>query len=113
MIRARLSTMLFALGVLLASTVGTFAVPRTAADMTAVAPLLTHVQMSQAKVQTGPNGIGDPQRCLTIRKCQFQRGGSFRGCISTYSCRVCRLVEASCEIGGRSQNCREMRCTWG
>ena len=105
--RGRLSTFILAFGLILATAMsGAFAVPRTAIeDQTPAAFVL--------QVQTGPNGIGDPQRCMTIRKCQFQRGGSFRGCISTYSCRVCRFVEARCEISGRTQNCREMRCTWG
>ena len=65
-------------------------------------------------VQYGPGGLINPGRdCQTIRQCRFERGGSFRGCISAYTCRVCRLVEARCNIGGRSQNCREMQCGWG
>ena len=89
--RGRLSTFILALGLMLATA------------------------MSAASVvhaQAGP-AFSDQQRCMTIRKCQYQRGGSFRGCISTYSCRVCRFVEAKCDIGGRTQNCREMRCSWG
>ena len=58
-------------------------------------------------------GFGDPQRCTTVRRCQFQRGGSYRGCISTYSCQVCRLVPAKCDIGGAPGKCHSMRCTWG
>ena len=104
--RGRVSMFIVAFGLMLAAAVtGAFAVPRTATGEQAPSSSLI-------RVQDAP-GIGDPQRCMTIRKCQYQRGGSFRGCISTYSCRVCRFVEAKCEIGGRSQNCREMRCTWG
>ena len=66
-----------------------------------------------AVAQTGP-GLVDPQRnCQVIRTCRFDRGGSYRGCLSSYTCRTCRLVKARCEIGGRTQNCHEMRCTWG
>ncbi len=53
------------------------------------------------------------RNCQTIRTCRFDRGGSTRGCLSSYTCRVCQFVKARCEIGGRSQNCQEMRCTWG
>ena len=64
--------------------------------------------------QVGPGGLIDPIRdCQTIRQCRYTKGGSFRGCISTYTCKVCRMVPAKCEIGGRTQNCREMRCGWG
>ena len=70
--------------------------------------------MSTASAQSVQGGIASPQRdCQTIRTCRFERGGSYRGCLSSYTCRVCRLVKAKCEIGGRSQNCQEMRCTWG
>jgi len=66
-----------------------------------------------ASAQPG-NNLGDGRRdCQTVRTCRFQRGGSYRGCLSSYTCRVCRLVSARCEIGGRAQNCQEMRCTWG
>jgi hypothetical protein len=62
----------------------------------------------------GPGGLIQPQRdCQTVRTCRFERGGSYRGCLSSYTCRTCRFVKARCEIGGRSQNCQEMRCTWG
>ena len=72
--------------------------------------LSTPATLAQAQAP----GVIDPQRnCQTIRTCRFDRGGSYRGCLSSYTCRVCRLVKARCEIGGRSQNCQEMRCTWG
>lgn len=67
-----------------------------------------------ALAQGGAAGVVNPQRdCQTIRTCRFDRGGSYRGCLSSYTCRVCRLVKARCEIGGRTSNCQEMRCTWG
>jgi hypothetical protein len=56
----------------------------------------------------------DPQRdCQTIRSCSFARGGAYRGCISSYSCRTCRFVRASCFVDGRRSTCQELRCTWG
>ena len=56
----------------------------------------------------------DPQRdCMTIRTCNFTRGGAVRGCLSSYSCRWCRLVKAPCTVGRPSRTCQEMRCGWG
>ena len=106
--RSRISAILLAFALLLgAAATGALAVPSTNGAEQAPASL---VEMAQF----GPGGAVDPKRdCQTIRQCRFERGGSFRGCISTYTCRVCRFVEAKCEIGGRSQNCRELRCTWG
>lgn len=70
--------------------------------------------IAPASAQVGPGGLINPQRdCQTIRTCRFERGGSFRGCLSSYSCRTCRFVRARCEIGGRSENCQQMVCTWG
>jgi hypothetical protein len=65
--------------------------------------------------QEGPGGSINPRRdCQTITTCQFSKGGSYRGCLSSYSCRVCRFVRANCTIGGtRSKTCSEVRCTWG
>jgi hypothetical protein len=51
--------------------------------------------------------------CQTIRTCNFSRTGAVRGCLSSYSCRTCRLVNARCDIGGVAGTCRAVRCTWG
>ncbi len=67
-----------------------------------------------AFAQEGPGGLVNPQRdCQTILACNFRRGGSYRGCISAYSCRTCRLVPARCSVGDRRRNCRKMTCSWG
>jgi hypothetical protein len=65
--------------------------------------------------QVGPGGILNPQRdCQTIRTCNYRRGGSYRGCLSTYSCRVCRFVASSCRgMGSGRRYCQKLRCTWG
>lgn len=77
-------------------------------------PLIAALAPSPAAAQSSQPGLVNPQRdCQTIRTCRFERGGSYRGCLSSYTCRVCRFVKASCQIGGRAQNCQEMRCTWG
>lgn len=64
-----------------------------------------------AQAQEGPGGLINPQRdCQTVRTCNFARGGSYRGCLSSYSCRVCKFVRVSC---GRGRVCEKMRCGWG
>lgn len=65
-----------------------------------------------AQAQEGPGGVINPQRdCQTVRTCNFRRGGSYRGCLSSYSCRVCRFVRVSCK--GRAGTCQMLRCGWG
>jgi hypothetical protein len=50
--------------------------------------------------------------CQTIRTCNFRKGGSYRGCLSSYSCRVCHFVPVSCRgLGGGK--CQRLVCTWG
>jgi hypothetical protein len=67
-----------------------------------------------ALAQEGPGGLINPQRdCQTIRTCNYRRGGSYRGCLSSYSCRVCRFVRTSCRGLGRGKTCSKLRCTWG
>lgn len=64
--------------------------------------------------QEGPGGAINPGRdCQTITTCQFRRGGSYRGCLSSYSCRVCRFVASTCAIGGARKRCHKSVCTWG
>lgn len=67
-----------------------------------------------ALAQEGPGGVINPGRdCQTLTTCQFGKGGSYRGCLSSYSCRVCRFVPAKCHIVGKKGGCRELRCGWG
>jgi hypothetical protein len=57
---------------------------------------------------------GSQRDCQTIRTCNFARTGLYRGCLSSYSCRVCRMVPAPCRVGGGPRRiCQEMRCNWG
>lgn len=92
--------------------------PRRAFAASAVAllsasALLTAV--TPAAAQEGPNGAIDPNRdCQTLLTCNFSRHGSYRGCVSSYSCRVCRFVRAKCSVGGRrGRICERLRCDWG
>ena len=56
-----------------------------------------------------------PERdCQTLLTCKFQKGGSYRGCVSSYSCRYCSFVKARCtQPNASGKVCRELRCTWG
>lgn len=58
--------------------------------------------------------IGSDARrnCQVIRSCNFARTAAVRGCLSSYTCRTCRLVKARCSLGGRSR-CEELVCSWG
>ncbi len=59
-------------------------------------------------------GLNQGRECQTVRTCNFARSGSYRGCLSSYTCRTCRLVAARCQIGALpNQKCQEMRCSWG
>jgi len=67
-----------------------------------------------ASAQQGPGGMINPQRdCQTLLTCNFRKGGVYRGCLSSYSCRQCRLVAAPCQVGSKRRNCREFVCNWG
>jgi hypothetical protein len=82
------------------------AMPRLAT----LSPLATLAE----QVQYGPGGqINAGRDCQTIRTCNYTRGGAFRGCLSSYSCRVCRYVTARCTITGRERVCTQSVCTWG
>lgn len=50
--------------------------------------------------------------CQTVRTCNFTRTGDVRGCLSSYSCRTCRVVAVKCTLPNTAA-CREMRCDWG
>jgi hypothetical protein len=60
----------------------------------------------------------DPRNrnCQTILTCNYTRGGYFRGCLSSYTCRVCRAEPVRCTASdlatGRTR-CTELVCTWG
>jgi len=79
-----------------------------------VSALAGSALLSAASAQEGPGGLINPQRdCQTIRTCNYRRGGTYRGCLSSYSCRVCHFVRASCKGLGRRGVCRKLVCTWG
>lgn len=68
-----------------------------------------------ASAQQAP-GFNPQRDCQTVRTCNWSRSGSWRGCLSSHSCRVCKLVPGRCGIAGSSpsqKTCMRMRCTWG
>lgn len=69
---------------------------------------------SQAHAQEGPGGAINPGRdCQTVLTCNFKRNGDVRGCLSSYSCRQCRFVNARCRVGATRGSCRRLVCDWG
>jgi hypothetical protein len=60
-----------------------------------------------------PNGLNPGRDCQSLLTCRFTRGGIYRGCLSSYSCRVCRLVATRCRIDPGSRVCQQLQCTWG
>ena len=55
---------------------------------------------------------GSHRNCQTVRTCNFSRTAAVRGCLSSYTCRVCRTVREKCDIGG-ARYCQRMVCGWG
>jgi hypothetical protein len=63
--------------------------------------------------QAQPAGLNGGRDCQVVRSCNFARGGAYRGCLSSYTCRVCRFVASPCFVDGSRRVCQRMRCTWG
>jgi len=60
-----------------------------------------------------PAGLNVGRDCQVVRTCNFGRSGTYRGCLSAFTCRVCRFVPARCVVDGTQRVCQRMRCTWG
>lgn len=84
------------------------------APVLALAMLTAGLLALAAPVARAQQAAGvDPGRdCQTLRTCRFTRGGSYRGCLSSYTCRTCKLVRTRCRVGER-RVCSEMVCSWG
>lgn len=63
-------------------------------------------------VQAQPAGLDPSRDCQTVRTCNFSRTGAVRGCLSSYTCRVCKTVRTRCNLAGHRQ-CQRFVCTWG
>ena len=53
------------------------------------------------------------RNCQTLLTCNFAKNGSYRGCLSSYSCRACRFVPSRCQIGNTAGRCQKLVCDWG
>ena len=71
------------------------------------------VAMLAGEAFAQPAGLDPGRDCQTIRTCNFGRGGVYRGCLSSYSCRRCRFVSAHCYVDGQRRVCQQMKCSWG
>jgi len=60
-----------------------------------------------------PAGLNVGRDCQVVRTCNFGRSGTYRGCLSAFTCRVCRFVPARCFVEGTQRVCQRLRCTWG
>ena len=60
-----------------------------------------------------PAALNAGRDCQVVRTCNFGRSGPYRGCLSSFTCRVCRFVPARCVVNGAQRVCQRMRCTWG
>lgn len=75
--------------------------------------IATLVSVSPLLAQTSPSSQNQGRDCITVRTCNFVRGAEVRGCLSSYTCRTCRVVPARCTIGSAQGTCSRVRCTWG
>lgn len=55
---------------------------------------------------------GAQRNCQTVRTCDFSRGAAVRGCLSSYTCRICKTVRARCDVAG-ARICERVVCGWG
>lgn len=84
---------------------------RTRTWLLALLAILVCLSVRDAVAQ--PANLNPNRDCQTIRTCSYARDGVYRGCLSSYSCRVCSFVRASCRRDAGRRACQELRCTWG
>ena len=80
------------------------------AIMFAVAGLIAPASPVASQQMIAPGGA--QRDCQTIRTCNFARNAAVRGCLSSYTCRVCKPVRSRCDIGGLTI-CQRIVCRWG
>jgi hypothetical protein len=71
------------------------------------------LSLSAQETAAQPANLDLNRDCQTIRSCNYARNGAYRGCLSSYSCRVCSFVRSSCRRDAGRRVCQELRCTWG
>ena len=80
--------------------------------VTTVAVLGLGAWVSNAGAQQIVTPDGSQRNCQTVRTCNFSRTAAVRGCLSSYTCRVCRTVREKCDIAG-ARYCQRIVCSWG
>ena len=83
------------------------------ANLPSGADRLRLAALAAGEARAQPAGLSAGRDCQVVRACNYGRGGPYRGCVSTYTCRVCRFVPARCTVDGTQRVCQRMRCTWG
>ena len=82
-------------------------------SLAAAAAVMLLTSAVAAATQSGPMSPADAARnCQTVRTCNFSRHGEVRGCLSSYTCRICRTVRTRCNLAGR-RYCEQIVCGWG
>ncbi|HWV82097.1 MAG TPA: hypothetical protein VNZ50_11750 [Hyphomicrobiaceae bacterium] len=88
-----------------------------AAILTAPFLLLTVASVTSTSASAQVVGTDPRNRlCQTLLTCNYSRGGAYRGCLSSYTCRVCRPQPVRCtasDIASGRTRCTELVCTWG
>ena len=81
----------------------------------ALIPLALAAMTTLAQAQLVAPGIDAGRDCQTIRRCNFTKTGTFRGCISAYSCRTCKIGRDNCTFnaGAGRKVCSSLTCSWG
>ena len=82
------------------------------ATLIATATLLL-AGLSAATAQTALGPVNQGRECQTVRTCNFDRNAEVRGCLSSYTCRSCKLVAAKCQVGAAQGICQRFRCSFG
>ncbi|MFN3745815.1 MAG: hypothetical protein ACK4TL_14020 [Hyphomicrobiaceae bacterium] len=83
------------------------------------APFVLLMLTSAVPTSADAQVIGtDPRNrhCQTLLTCNYTRGGQYRGCLSSYTCRVCRPQRVRCtasDLASGRTRCTELVCTWG
>lgn len=78
----------------------------------AIATLLL-AGLSAVAAQTVLGPVNQGRECQTVRTCNFDRNAEVRGCLSSYSCRSCKLVPSKCQVGTAGGVCQRFRCSFG
>ena len=56
--------------------------------------------LAAAEARAQSPGLDGGRDCQVVRACNYGRGGAYRGCLSSYTCRVCRFVPSRCYVNG-------------